>query len=205
MIQSLNELNDRHIDVLSEVGNIGAGNAAMSLSVLLDESVSISIPRVMIEDYAGVIRAVGDPEAMSVGILVRFDGEVKGMILFLIEFEDAKEVARALTTLEDINERIGLSEMKLSAVREIGNILASSYLGSIATLTGLRFDMSIPYAAIDMAGALIAAPMVEFSVDDTKILFIEESFSMVSRDFRSHVILFADISSLNEILRKLGY
>ncbi|MDR3305090.1 MAG: chemotaxis protein CheC [Clostridiales Family XIII bacterium] len=203
MINSYGELSDTHIDVLREIGNIGAGNAATSLSVLLDESVNISIPRVVIEDYNGVVQTIGATEELAIAILINFSGDVRGMVLFLLAFDDAKEIAQMLVGVEE-GDDIGLSEMKISAIKEIGNILGSAYLGSIGTLTGLTFDISVPYAAIDMVGALMSAPMVEFSVDNTKILFIEESFSMETKSLRSHVILFADIPSLNKIMEKLG-
>ncbi|MDR1797977.1 MAG: chemotaxis protein CheC [Clostridiales Family XIII bacterium] len=204
MIGSYSDLSERQIDVLREIGNIGAGNAATSLSVLLDEGVSISIPQLHIENYSGVVSAVGDPEELAVGILVHFTGEVRGMVLFLLGFEDAKEIAQMLVGREADDEPVGLSEMKISMIKEIGNILSSAYLGSIGMLTGLTFDISVPYAAIDMAGALLAAPMLEFSVDDTKIMFIEESFQTETKSLRSHVILFADIPSLNVVMEKLG-
>jgi chemotaxis protein CheC len=203
VINSYGELSDTHIDVLREIGNIGAGNAATSLSVLLDESVNISIPRVVIEDYNGVVQTIGATEELAIAILINFSGDVRGMVLFLLAFDDAKEIAQMLVGVEE-GDDIGLSEMKISAIKEIGNILGSAYLGSIGTLTGLTFDISVPYAAIDMVGALMSAPMVEFSVDNTKILFIEESFSMETKSLRSHVILFADIPSLNKIMEKLG-
>jgi len=205
MIRSYEELDERQLDMLREIGNIGAGNAATSLSVLLDEGVHISIPRVRIEDYGGVVGAIGDPESLSVGILIHFEGEVKGMVLFLIAFEDAKEIAHILVGRREDDEPVGLSEMKLSMIKEIGNILTSAYLGSIGMLTDLRFEISIPYAAIDMTGALLAAPMVEFSVDDAHILFIEESFRTETRSLRSHVILFSDIASINVMMERLGF
>jgi chemotaxis protein CheC len=94
--------------------------------------------------------------------------------------------------------------MTISTIKEIGNILGSSYLGSISTLTGLEYDISIPYVSIDMVGAIMSAPMLEFSIDESKILLIEESFSTDARSLQSHVILFADIPSLNKILSQLG-
>ena len=206
MIKSYGELDDRHIDVLCELGNIGAGNAATSLSVMIDEGVSISIPQVMILDYDGVIRMVGDPEDLGIAIMIKYVGDVRGIVLFLLGYEDAIGIADMLIAGcddEGDSEHM-LSDMKVSTIKEIGNILGSSYLGSIATLTGLSFDISVPYVSIDMVGAIMSAPMVEFSIDNDRILLIEESFSTDTRSLKSHVILFADIPSLNKILTELG-
>jgi chemotaxis protein CheC len=208
MIRYYGDLNARQIDVLREVGNIGAGNAATSLSVLLGESVSLSAPHVMIGDYDSVLKEIGDPEDLAVAALIHFSGDIRGIVLFLIDFGDAKAITQMLVGQEDgdeDDEGAGLSEMKISSVKELGNILGSSYLGSVSTLTGLSCGLSVPYAAVDMVSALLTAPMAEFSVDDTKILFVEESFLMREKSLRSHVILFADIPSLNKIMEKLGF
>jgi chemotaxis protein CheC len=204
VIRHYGDLNARQIDVLREVGNIGAGSAATSLSVLLDESVSLSAPHVMIGDYDSVLKEIGEPEDLAVAALIHFSGDIRGIVLFLIDFSDAKAITQMLVGHEDGDDGVGLSEMKISAVKELGNILGSSYLGSVSTLTGLSCGLSVPYAAVDMVNALLTDPMAEFSVDDTKILFVEESFLMREKSLSSHVILFADIPSLNKIMEKLG-
>ena len=204
MINSYGELCEKQIDVLCEIGNIGAGNAATSLSVMIDEGVSITIPQVKILDYEGVIRSVGDPEELGIAIMIKYVGDVRGIVLFILGYEDAKGFADMLINDVGASHEDGLSEMMISTIKEIGNILGSSYLGSISTLTGLKYDISVPYVSIDMVGAIMSAPMLEYSVDNNKILLIEESFSTDSRSLKSHVILFADIPSLNKILTQLG-
>ena len=227
MIKSYEELDDMHIDVLRELGNIGSGNAATSLSVLLDEGVKISMPHVMILDYDSVVRATGNPEDIGIGIMIRYIGDIRGIVLFVLSYNDAKSIAKML--VGDISGDVvseeekcgcgdcgdcydrnvggqggGLHDIEISMIKEIGNILGSSYLGSIATLTGLNFDISVPHVSIDMVGAIMSAPMSEFSIDNKKILIIEESFETDSLALKSHVILFADIPSLNLIMDRLG-
>jgi len=209
VIKTYGELDDVQIDVLRELGNIGAGNAATSLSVMLDEGVAISVPEVKILDYDGVIRTVGDPEDLGIAIMIQYGGEVRGIVLFILNHDDAMSIGELLVgnhggTEDDTGEDPLMSEMRLSMIKEIGNILGCSYLGSIGTMTGLNFEVSVPYVAIDMVGAILSAPLLLFSIDNSKILLIEESFVTDSRSMKSHVILFADIPSLNTILDRLG-
>ena len=207
MIETYSDLSDSQLDILSEIGNIGAGNAATSLSVLINESVKITVPEVKILDYDGVINAVGDPEELGIASLIYYIGDIRGVVLFLLGYEDANSIADILTYGMDdgtTEEGNNLSNMKLSTIREIGNILGSSYLGSISALTGLEVDISIPYVAVDMVGSIIGAPMFEFSIDNNKIMLIEESFVTDTTRLKSHVILFADIPSLNKMLDRLG-
>ena len=202
MVNSYDELNDIQIDVLREIGNIGAGNAATALATILDEKVEISLPNVRITGFDQAVDALGGAETMTVGVLVNFSGEANGMIMFLLNMEDANGITEILIGKnEDDTE---LSDLKLSAIKEIGNILGSSYLNSIAALTGLSINISIPYLAIDMVGAIMSVPMIEFSAVGNKVMFIEESFSGASRHLKSNIIMFADIETLTIIMKRLG-
>lgn len=206
MLKNYEELSDMHIDVLREIGNIGAGNAATALATILDEKVEISLPIVKITDFDTAVRALGGAESMTVGVLVNFFGEANGMIMFLLKMEDAKTILSILLRdfEEENDDEDEISELKLSAIREIGNILGSSYINSIATLTGLQINLSVPYIAIDMAGALMSVPIIEFGAVGDKIMFIEEIFSGSENDLKSNVIMFAQIDTLKLIMERLG-
>ncbi len=205
MLKNYEELNEVHIDVLREIGNIGAGNAATALASILDERVEMSLPVVRITDFDTAINALGGAEAMTMGVLVNFYGEANGMIMFLMKMEDAQKILSILLQGFDTEEESEeMTELKLSAIKEIGNILGSSYINAIATLTGLQINLSVPYIAIDMAGAIMSVPIIEFGSVGDKIMFIEEVFSGRENDLRSNVIMFAQIETLKLIMERLG-
>jgi len=208
VVKSYDELNEKHLDVLCELGNIGAGNAATALSVLLDEGVSIDVPQVMLLEYNDVIHMIGDPEELGIAIMIHYTGEVEGLVLFLLNYEDAKGIAEIL--IADIGEvheepgEKGFSDLKLSTIKEIGNIMGCSYLSSISMLTGLDLRLSIPSVSVDMVGAIMSVPMLEFSIGNSNIILIEGNLKTSSRNLKSHVLLFANVPSLNRILTELG-
>jgi chemotaxis protein CheC len=203
VISNYEELNDTHIDVLKEIGNIGAGNAATSLGMILNAEVGIELPTVRITDFDTALNAMGGAEAMTVGVLLNFSGEASGMIMFLLGMEDAQNITGILVQ-DDSPAEDGLSEMKLSAIKEIGNILGSAYVNSIALLTGLQIDLSVPYIAIDMAGAILSVPIIEFGAVGDKVMFIEEGFFTDEQHLNSNVIMFAEVDTLRRIMEKLG-
>jgi chemotaxis protein CheC len=204
LIRNYEELNDMHIDVLREIGNIGAGNAATSLGMILNAEVGILLPKVQITDFDTAVNALGGAEAMTVGVLVNFSGEANGMIMFLLGMDDAKNITSILVQEDDDGGGEELSEMKLSAIKEIGNILGSAYINSIALLTGLQIELSVPYIAIDMAGAILSVPIIEFGAVGDKVMFIEEGFFTDGRQLNSNVIMFAEVDTLQRIMGRLG-
>jgi chemotaxis protein CheC len=205
LINSFEELTNEHKDVLQEVGNVGAGNAATALGVILDKDVHISVPILKIADYVDAISIVGPPEVMVVAVLIEFSGDAKGIVLFVLSMEDAKQITDILLGSDKSDSDISLlDEMKISAIKEIGNIVGSAYLGAIAELTGMRIEISIPHIAIDMAGAVLAAPITEYGAEDTKLLFVDENFTTGERTLISHAIMFAGHETLYQIVSRLG-
>ena len=202
MFENYDELNEMQIDMLREIGNIGAGNAATALATILDEKVDMSVPSVRITGFDEAVENLGGAESLTVAVLVNFGGDANGMIMFLLNVEDAKSIMDILVGEDDGEE--GLSEMKISGIKEIGNILASSYVNAISALTGLTIEVSVPYVAIDMVGALMSVPIIEFGAIGDKLMFIEENFEGETNDLKSNMIMFAEINTLKIIMQKLG-
>ena len=202
MFENYDELNEMQIDMLREIGNIGAGNAATALATILDEKVDMSVPSVRITGFDEAVENLGGAESLTVAVLVNFGGDANGMIMFLLNVEDAKSIMDILVGEDDGEE--GLSEMKISGIKEIGNSLASSYVNGISALTGLTIEVSVPYVAIDMVGALMSVPIIEFGAIGDKLMFIEENFEGETNDLKSNMIMFAEINTLKTIMQKLG-
>ncbi len=192
-----------HIDVLKEIGNIGAGNAATSLSSMLSKRIDMNVPEVSLLNYDDVIDSIGGAENVVVGILVSFGGDIDGVILFLLKKEFVHLIINSLlgTELHNFEE---ISEMEMSALSEIGNIMVSSYVSSISSLTNMKIDITVPSLNIDMSGALLDAVTAEFSEAADKVIFIKEKYFCQDETVYSHMLLLPSITSLQILLKKFG-
>ncbi len=204
MLKNYEDLSPVAIDCLKEIGNIGSGSAASSLSQMLGKSIEMHVPDVRVLDYQSVIDEMGGPEKVITGILVTLcNGDINGMIMFLLEDTFAKVVLNTFLGKENVNVT-DLDENDFSAIKEMGNIMAGSYLGALSTLTGLTIDMSVPSMTVDMMGAIMNAPMIEFSEVGDKVLFINDGFIIDEVDINSHIILIPTVESLDILMKKLG-
>lgn len=207
-LQNMDQLNAMHFDVLREIGNIGQGNAASSLSQMLSQTIDISVPTVKLLDFNESVEYLGGPENIVLGMLVGLSGDINGMMLYVLQKSFASSMLRAVFGKE-INDLTELDEMDLSFIREIGNILAGSYVNAISSLTGLTIDISVPTISIDMAGAILAVPAVEFAQIGNSVLFIDDSFifggsSAENSEVKSNMILVPELSSLETLFSRLG-
>jgi chemotaxis protein CheC len=196
-------LSEFQLSVISEIGNIGAGNAATALSDILADKVMMSVPELKIIDVERMTTILGGPENEVVGILVNMTNDVEGMLLFLLEKDF---ICLLINVLMDkkIESFSDISEMDMSAIMEIGNILAGSYVGAIGMMTNLDIRLATPQIAIDMVGAILSYPAAYFGNMAEKLLFIEEDFLSGDTKIKSHLLIMPEPKSLDIILESLG-
>lgn len=188
------------IDVLKEIGNIGSGNAVTALASMLSKRVDMSVPRVRIIDFKEVATILGGEEELVVGIYLNLNKDIEGNIMFVLDMTSAINLLEMLLNKE-IKE---LDEISVSALSEVGNIVASSYVNSLSSLTGLNIAISIPSIAIDMAGAILSVPAIQFGLISDQALFIETVFKEGENSVRGNLFLLPDISSFKKMLLRLG-
>lgn len=202
-IKDYDDLNEIQLDVLKEIGNIGAGNAATSLADMLMTPIDISVPVVRILDYEEATERLGGPETMVVGLMLQLEGDFRGMIMFLLEKEFATSTLNTLmgTDIQSFSE---LDEVALSAFRELANIMAASYVNAIASMTGMRIDLTVPDLCIDMLGSILSVPAIHYANISDKIILIEGEFNGEASKSSNHVLLLPDVESLEKIMTVLG-
>ncbi|MBC7958853.1 MAG: chemotaxis protein CheC [Vallitaleaceae bacterium] len=192
-----------HLDILREIGNIGAGNATTALSQLINRRIDMGIPKVNITGFNELSEVLGGPENQIVGILLAVEGEINGMMMFVLEQTSAHNLVNILMD-KDVHSFEEFNEMDLSALREIGNIITGAYLSSLSSLTNLKIIASVPYMAIDMAGAILSVPAIEFGKIGDKALLIQTDFGQGKESVFGYFILIPDMRSYETILNSLG-
>lgn len=198
----VDDLNIMQIDVLKEIGNIGAGNAVTALSKMVSKKIDMKVPKVNIVEFKDVADLVGGAEVLVSGIYFQLLGDITGSIMFIIDKTSSKLLTNLLMGKDDFNPE--LDEMERSALKEVGNILAGSYLSSLSSLTGLKINVSVPSLAIDMAGAIMSVPIALFGQVGDHVLLIETEFIEGSNLVKGNFFLIPDGDSFEILLNSLG-
>ena len=156
---------------------------------------------IQLMEFKDLGSAMGGDEQIMAGIYLGVEGDITGSIMFLLEKESARHLVCKLMGMEMNDD--DFSEMEISALKEIGNIITGSYLNSLSTLTNLKIYPSVPSLSIDMAGAILSVPAIEFGEIGDKILFIQTQFTdeMV---IEGYFMLVPDMESYSIILSSLG-
>ncbi len=199
---SLEQVTENYYDVLKELGNIGAGNAMTALSQMLQCKVDMKVPQVRLLEFSEVGDMMGGEEQIMVGVFLGVEGDITGSMMFMVEEESARHLIQKIT-MGMLPPGAEFEEMGLSAMKEIGNIITGAYLNSLSTLTNLKIIPTPPALTVDMAGAIISVPAIEFAALGDRMLMIQTQFfdEMVLDGF---FILIPDLDSYAKMLAALG-
>jgi len=200
---SFDELSSQYFDVLKEIGNIGAGNATTALAQMMGGKIDMSVPQVKLLDFKDVGDMMGGAEQIMAGIYLKVEGDIDGSIMFLLEQSSARHLVSKMMMQEETDTDEPLDDIQMSALKEVGNIIAGSYLNSLAQMTNLKMIPSVPYLAIDMAGAILSVPAIEFGVMGDSMLLIETQFFDEIK-LSGYFILLPDLEGYAKILKALG-
>ena len=203
MNDTISGLNNFHLDVLREIGNIGAGNAATALAKLLDKRIEMKVPQVRIMKFSEVSDVLGGAETPVAGILLRIHGDISGSMMYILDEPSARLLVNILMG-KPLETDLDLDEMSCSVLTEIGNILAGSYLSALSNLTNLRILPDVPALAMDMAGAILSVPAIEFGKTSDAVLYIENVFTDGHDSVIGDLFLVPDDMSYGKLLSALG-
>lgn len=205
MHDDIRELSGMQIDALREIGNVGAGNAATALAQMINAKIDMNVPKVSILPFNEVADQVGGADRHVMGIYLHVTGSAPASILFMLPVEQASRLVQMLLggNVDEIKTS-DFSEMEMSAMMELGNIISATYLNAMAMFTQLKFIPSVPALGIDMAAALLDAILAVFGEIADHVLVLETAFKKEDHDIVGSFFLLPEPGSLDIILTSLG-
>ncbi len=204
---TIKDISPVQLDFFKELENIGAGHAATALASMLGRPIGLNVPTAKLCDFNSVCDLLGGPENLVAGMLVGMTQDLNGSILFILTMKDASDLTAAVIAAMGIEETCfedSLTEMQQSALMELANILCSSYINAISSLTGLVVSCTVPSLVIDMAGAIMNLPATIYGEYGDTVLLLETVFSDDARLITGHFFLIPEVESHHILMQKMG-
>lgn len=191
------------LDVLKEMGTIGAGRAATALSDLIAKKVEITVPEVSLIPIENVSHLLEERDKLFFVIDMEITGEVSGRIFLLFSPDDARILAGSL--LGKPKESLDLrDELLQSSLKESANILSGSYVSALADMTNLNILISSPSLAIDMVGAILDFIFIQIAQYSEDALIIKTNLKVSDVHLEGLFLFFPSSESLTKIFTTLG-
>ena len=188
---------DLQLDALRELANIGSGTAGTALSSLLGCPIDLSVPSASALELADAVEAAGAPEDVVWGVVVPVTGHVDATALLVIPDADAATICTMLGVEAD-------TDTGRSALGEIGNIMVSSYVGALATMTGFELDLRPPQSARDMLGAIVSSVLAAHSDQHDMALVLDSELELAGEACTLSFMLLPSSAGVAELLHRIG-
>ena len=188
---------DLQLDALREIANIGSGTAGTALAAMLGRSVDLSVPHVEAVPLVEAVEAVGDPARPTTAALLPIVGALDGVVLLLFRTDAADTLCRLLGVEPG-------SEIADSALSEIGNVLGTSYLNSIAAMSGLALEPKPPEVVTDVLGAIVSSVLMHVAGGEDVALLLDTQLRVEDEECAVSFLLVPEGDGVQELLTRLG-
>jgi chemotaxis protein CheC len=185
------------LDALRELANIGSGTAGTALSQMLGRSVDISVPNAFVLPLAEAVDAVGSPEEDVTGVVIPLQGELDAVVLLVFPVADAATLCGLLGVEAG-------TDVGLSALSEIGNILGASYVGAIAAMTGLDLDLTPPQTVTDMLAAIVSTVLASRAAETDTAMILDSELQVEGEACSLGFMLLPAAGEVQEMLKRMG-
>lgn len=188
-------LEEFFVDAVAEVLNIGMGSAAASLSEMINEEVTLSVPGVEFVSRLDATLIIGEKAKSDVsGVHQHFQGAFGGDAMLLFPEEQSLELVRAVIQQEDISLE-DLTDMEQEAMTEIGNVILNACLCSMADMFSQQMHGDIPEF---VQGSLNKVFSITEESDKTEaiVLLLNMDFTVEKKNLQGYVTFLMDVDSV---------
>lgn len=196
------DLSAAQLDALQEMSVVGMNHAAVALSQLMKRDITLKVPRVLTMDVARLPEILGGREQLVVGVYLQILGDARGNIMMIFTREDAIRMLEILLS-RNMDGGALLTELEVSALKEVGNILASAYLNALGDRFKKTFIPSVPLHTLDSAGSAVDFVLDELGGRGGVAVMIDTEFSEKDENFAGHFFLIPALSSFDDLLNNM--
>lgn len=177
------------MDILREVGSIAVGHGSIALSEILGRKINVNVPSLEIVSTDSIVKRFPANQLVTCVSCNILSG-LKGEILFVLEEKSAiKLMDLCFPQYFDGKNRGALfTEMGLSVIKEIGNVIISSYVGALSMILKNIVIISIPTLVNGSIEQLLALTVGQHTKDES-VLVAETLFTEPSENIRGSFYL----------------
>lgn len=196
-------------DILKEINTIAAGKSSKALAQLLDFKVFLDVPEAKIVNIGEIFSNLASNDFKVVGIYFKFFGGIEGHILIYLPVENVKLILGLLLP-ESINDGSELdkllnSHLAKSALKEVGNIVANSYVNAIVEFLNLeKTVISVPFYSCDYLTSVVDTLLIQIAQASDETITCDVNFKTEKYEFSTKILFFLEQESMSKISKKVA-
>jgi chemotaxis protein CheC len=192
------------LDGLTEIINIGMGEAAASLSELVADRIELRIPFVTICSSAEAVQIVSrrQTDRIDASIVQEFQGAISGRAILAFPRTSSLKLGQILAGTAEQPTAIDLELGGM--LSEIGNIVLNGVMGTISNLIGDRLEYSLSRLVIDADISTLILEDVQVGPRDPAVLIADAQFAVNARDVSGSLLILFHVGSIERILASIN-
>jgi chemotaxis protein CheC len=198
MTDTQENFDDKLSSLLRVIASEGVQNAARGFSGMLGKNLTVKEPTIRLIPLSEIPSTLGGPEKEAVGIYLRADGQLIGQIMLIVPIDKAMELVDMLMDVPAGTTQT-LGSLERSALAEVGNITASFFLNTVASITGLEVVPTPPAVMVDMVGAILDIVVATIGGVVEQVLILQTMFMCGTREVEANFWVIPDPSALASI------
>jgi chemotaxis protein CheC len=188
------------LDAIREICSIASGTAANALSQVLNKKITMKVPDIQIVPVELATSIMGAPNSIVAGVYSRLLGDFRGGLLLTFPREDVILLVNKLVNSGNEVKVHSLSELDVSAVSEVGNIISAAFVTAISQIINKTILISVPKLSIDMLGAIVDFILIELAEEAEQALIMKIEFEDIPRTVSGHFFILPNPGSLEMLL-----
>ncbi len=187
------------ISILTEIGSIGTGNAAMALSSIVHEPIKIDVPQMHICPPHLVPRIFDKHDTVVTAIFMQLRGKADCDIMLIFEAQEASKIADLMARSAGSQK----PEIEMSAIEELGSIMIGSFLSAMGDFTGTELIPNPPMVLNDCFDAVIDSLLIKQALCSDLAVIFDARFKRSNSSAEGFLITFPS-EKLRKMLTKKG-
>ena len=192
-------LSELQHDALVEIFNIGVGHAARSMSEIVNEEVTMSVPSISFLNRTDAAAMLGNKESERVcGISQHYEGAFSTEAILMFPEDKSLDIVRLM-----VGESVPLkelTEMEQEAMSEIGNIILNSCIGTLANIFSQELSGSLPVYHVGTSEEILSATGAQA---DNIVLMLHIDFILETHQIHGYVAFILDLSAMQDLQGQL--
>lgn len=180
--------NELQMDALREIFNISISQAAATLSEVVQQPVSMTVPGVDICNIAKAIYILNQGYDIC-GISQCFSSEFSGKAILLFPEHRSLELVQLMVGVDTPLERV--TELEQDALLEIGNLVINACLSSLSSMLNQRFEFDIPKLVFGSSNVVLS------DYDESNMLILLQiKFVLEQRELEGSIVFVVNMQSM---------
>ncbi len=204
----INTLSNVQKDCFREILNIGVSNAANKLSQILNDEITISVPDLNLVTVNSIAKIYNEDEYTELScVRQNITGGLQGQCILVFTGPDSILLMDSILNNLPSNF-FDAAENKQESLVEVGNIILSSCLSTLADLLDITVKLSVPTYMdtnpLDLVQSCAQYQKSELKNQYTLAIVMSTVLSAASRDAKGKLLFVISMGSMNTIVEKLN-